>query len=325
VLPAAASLLLARHLLPTPVAVPAGSILGAVARFGDAHALGLTVGLFLATSALARYWRSHLPGARFLSPPERPMASSAAAPLRRTLSFAALVVSAALAASLLRASAAESFQVTSGSMLPTLAPGDRILASKLAYRGQGTPRRGDVVVFRRTEGMTEAGPEELVKRVVGLPGDRIEIRQGRLFINDWAVPRCDAGVYPHLVGAETTLGRLTVEFLADRVFLTPFSRPFPPYRVAPDEVFVLGDNRNDSADSRIWKKGRGAGVPLAAIEGRAARLLAARDRDGRIDLGTLFRPLGLAVHLPGMDVRPLEEGIRKCLQAAPPSTWPPPS
>jgi signal peptidase I len=317
VVPAAAALLLARNLFPPPAHLSPGSLAGAVARFAEAHTSWVAAAAFVTASALARYWQEHLPGARWLTPPAGP---------RRPLGSLAMVVGAAALAVVLRAGVGEVLQVTSWSMLPTLSATDDILVSKLAYPGHRLPRRGDVIVFRRPAEVDRTAPDDLVKRVVGLPGDQIAVTQGQLLINGWPVPRCDAGVYPHLLGRDTTLGRLTVEFLDDRAyltFLTPFARPFAPYQVAPGEVFVLGDNRHESADSRAWNGGKGAGVPLSEIEGRVTRLLAARGRDGRFDLGTALRRLELQVHLPGMDAGPLEAGIRQCLDHAPVVTSPP--
>jgi signal peptidase I len=311
--PAALALVATRVLFPASAEVSDGP-LRVLARLGVEHPLVLAVFFFVLASALARHWRAYLPGVRALP---------AAAPA----SVSSLVVpaaAAALLALLLRAAVGSPFHVASASMLPTLRPGDEILVSKLAFRA-AAPRRGEVIVFRRTPEMGDVGPADLVKRVIGLPGDRVEVRQGQLLLNDWPVPRCDAGVYPHLVADETTLGRLTVEFLEGQAyltFLTPFARPFPRFTVPPGELFVLGDNRHQSADSRAWNDGRGAGVPLSAVEGRVWRLLASRDRAGRIDLRTLLDSLGRDVYLPGMDVAPLVRGIERCLESPPPSSPP---
>ena len=115
-----------------------------------------------------------------------------------------------------------------------------------------------------------------------------------------------------------TRGRLAVETLDGQRYLAvhePAAPSFVRYKVQPGEVFVLGDNRGLSNDSRSWNDQRGRGVPLAAIEGRAGRVLIGRHRDGRSDLGRLLQPLGTRVHLPEVDVAGLQAGIDRCLAA----------
>jgi len=117
----------------------------------------------------------------------------------------------------------EPFYVPSESMNPTLRPGDSVLAAKFAYR-LADPRRGALVVF---ESPTDAN-EVLMKRVVGLAGDTVEVRDGVLFVNGdrKAEPYVDYG-------------------LTDSTF-------FGPARVPRDHVFVMGDNRSNSKDSRSF-------------------------------------------------------------------------
>ena len=127
-----------------------------------------------------------------------------------------------LALVLVRAVLAEPFRIDSGSMLPTLRAGDQVLVDKRAYR-DALPRRGDLVVFHapRTGDVT-------LKRAVGLPGDTVAIEDGVLVVN----------------------GRRQTE---------PYAAPdaidsvyFGPERVGAEAVFVLGDNRADSIDSRAF-------------------------------------------------------------------------
>ncbi|MEA2240630.1 MAG: signal peptidase [Solirubrobacteraceae bacterium] len=115
---------------------------------------------------------------------------------------------------------AEPFRIDSGSMLPTLRAGDRVLVDKRAYR-DALPRRGDLVVFHapRTGDVT-------LKRAVGLPGDAVAIEDGVLVVN----------------------GGRRVEPYADPDAID--SVYFGPVRVPAGAVFVLGDNRADSIDSR---------------------------------------------------------------------------
>lgn len=107
------------------------------------------------------------------------------------------------------------------SMEPNLADGQRLLVNKLAYRF-GEPQRGDIVVIDSPRGTSE----KLIKRIVGMPGEEIELRQGRVYID----------------------GRLLEEFYHPRVGM----RPYPPTVIAPDHYFLLGDNRDHSGDSRVW-------------------------------------------------------------------------
>ena len=137
---------------------------------------------------------------------------------------------------------AEPFRIDSGSMLPTLRAGDRVLVDKRAYR-DALPRRGDLVVFHapRTGDVT-------LKRAVGLPGDTVAIEDGVLVVN----------------------GGRRVEPYADPDAID--SVYFGPVRVPAGAVFVLGDNRADSLDSRSWGV-----LPHEAILGRARMVLWSSD------------------------------------------------
>ncbi|MBI5264545.1 MAG: signal peptidase I [Bradyrhizobium sp.] len=203
---------------------------------------------------------------------------------------------------------AEPFYVPSGSMEPTLMIGDALLASKFPY-GYGTsslpiqinlpetgrvlgetPKLGDVVVFRWTGDRSQAW----VKRVVGLPGDRIQMRQGQLFINDRA-----AGLKPDGLGeAEDDNGgsqpaHRYVETLPNGVshliFKMRDNGPLdntPEVTVPPGMLFVLGDNRDNSADSRVPVRAGGVGLlPIDNLVGRADAVL------GSWDLAMRHQPL----------------------------------
>jgi signal peptidase I len=141
----------------------------------------------------------------------------------------------ALVFGLVRPFVVEAFYIPSESMVPTLAVGDRVFVNKFIYRFH-EPQRGDVVVFKGVEG----GEEDLIKRVVGLPGDEVEVRDGTLYVN--GQPQQE----PYVNGD-----------LPDR-------SSYGPTTVPKGKVFAMGDNRADSRDSRFFGP-----VPFESIEGEA--------------------------------------------------------
>jgi signal peptidase I len=171
---------------------------------------------------------------------------------------------------LLRAFVVEAFQIPSGSMIPTLEVGDHIFVSKFAY-GLGIPftntkvmqfadpHRGDVIVFKYP---LDPGTD-YIKRVVGLPGDVIEMRGEELYINGRAVARHRARPAYHYVDAQRSGapdehdGELWIETLDGRDHETiqdprGGGRDFQRQVVPADHFFVMGDNRDNSSDSRVW-------------------------------------------------------------------------
>ena len=299
------------------------------AHVADERPLLLGIALFVLFSETTRYWLRRWSG----GPTERTGPRPGGV---RSVAVLGLVVVLAL---VVRASVAQVYRVVSASMVPTLDVGDRVLVNRLAYGihlpfsshllGARQPRRGDVVVFSdESLPVSAKRPPVLVKRVVGLPGDVVEFRDGSPLVNGWAVPACDAGPFVSTAGTVTARGRLAVEFLEDRAYLTvriPLDDArMLPYEVAPDQVFVLGDDRGQSDDSRAWNDGHGAGVPIPDIVGRVSRLVAGGRRDGRVDLSQLLRPLGLKVREQNVDLRKTEELVAACLAHRPRSTWPPP-
>jgi signal peptidase I len=204
---------------------------------------------------------------------------------------------------------AEPFYVPSGSMEPTLLIGDALLASKFPY-GYGaaslpiqitlpetngrlfgeTPKRGDVVVFRWPGDRSQAW----VKRVVGLPGDRIQMRQGQLFINDHAAALKADGVGE----AEDDRGGSEqayryIETLPNGVTHAIFKMRdngrldnTPEVTVPAGNLFVLGDNRDNSADSRVSVRDGGVGLlPIDNLVGRADAVV------GSWDMGIRSQPV----------------------------------
>lgn len=269
------------------------------------------------------------------------LASLLAAPLeaqkrRSALGLAALLAGLACAAAGVRMKVVEPYQVASSSMIPALQSGDRVVGRKVDYSHGTEPRRGDVVAFRSSAvevDTREEVPDVLLKRVIGLPGDRIAMVDGVPVINGWTVPVCKVGNITEIVpdGSGSVMsGLLSVEFLGEHAYLTVRAAPVAafdgPYVVQPGEVFVLGDNRNNSIDSRAYRKGRGGGVPLQAIEARVNRFLAGTDRSGETDFSPLMRPLGVeerALRSPTAQEAELQRGISECLGRPPETTMPP--
>lgn len=308
--------------------IPPWTTAGPFERAADAlrdSPVALGALLFVALSAAARYWYR-----AFWPEPAKPPSRSGR---RATVLFVTAVSLAAVAAIGLRALVFQPYRVIGGSMLPTLEPGDLLGVNRAALGvGSGSrralaraPQRGEIVAFEK---VMDGRREGLVKRVVGLPGDRVAMRGGHPVINDWVVPSCDAGQYFYLGagGGVRVSGRLSVEFLGDRAYLTTLtaaSPPFDHYDVREGEVFVVGDNRNESRDSRAWNDGRGAGLPLTDLVGVAQVHLGTLHRDGRPAAGPI-RALELTLGLEGLDTRELRAGIERCLANRPRATTPPP-
>ncbi len=146
-----------------------------------------------------------------------------------------LLISFALVFGFVRPFVMEAFWIPSGSMIPTLEINDRVLVNKFIYRFT-EPERGDIVVFQSVE----SSDQDLIKRVVGLPGDEIAVRNGKLFVN-----------------GEPQKEPYTNEKFPDVSF-------FAKTTVPKDHVFVMGDNRGNSQDSRVFGP-----LPKENIEGEA--------------------------------------------------------
>ena len=132
---------------------------------------------------------------------------------------------------------ADSRLVPSGSMLPTIDPGDRVIVLKLPYILGAVPKLQELVIFAAPE---EFGVnDDLLKRVIGLPGDTVEIKDGLVYVNGAA--------------------------LDEPYILEPSYRDFPQVTVPESCYFMLGDNRNHSRDSIMWQN---PFVPLSSIKGK---------------------------------------------------------
>lgn len=329
----ALTVIVLRHVVPSRLEGMSGGLTGALAWLGDNHPLVLGIALFLAISEALRYWGQRLvPAGAVPSADSRPAGGRSMKAMLLALAVVACVAYA------LRSTVAGTFNVSGPSMLPTLDVGDRLLVNRLAYGvhlpftktalARRVPGRGDLVVFRGSGLMPGGGPEDVVKRVMGVPGDTVSVVEGELRINGWTVPTCDAGPYAQMLGRLMVRGRLTVEYLEDKTYLTvrvPFERTFAEYTVQPGEVFVMGDDRGMSSDSRLWNERRGAGVPVTALEGRLVRVLFGGRPDGRLDLSRLWAKWpDLKVRIPGIDMGKTDERIANCLERRPAVTWPPP-
>ena len=160
------------------------------------------------------------------------------------------------------------FDIPSGSMEPSLNVGDYFFASKFAYNN-ATPARGDLVVFYLPDRHSD-----FVKRIVGLPGDRIQMRQGHLFINGVMAPQrkiedwmesCDAPSPCAVAQYEETLPGGAKIHVLDRVANGMLDHT-QAWMVPVDSYFMLGDNRDNSDDSRVDM----GFVPRSQIIGRVA-------------------------------------------------------
>jgi signal peptidase I len=188
---------------------------------------------------------------------------------------------------LLRSSIIEPYKIPSGSMIPTLFIGDHIFVSKFAYgfkvpftdylldapiyiTKQDLPDRGDIIVFRypRDESLN------FIKRVIGLPGDSISMRDKALYINGKLITREPIKDPDLEKGIENDYDRSVMSLFSEDLIgkkhpvlydmNTLLGSDFGPIEVPPGKIFVMGDNRDRSNDSRAW-----GFVPMENIRGKA--------------------------------------------------------
>ncbi len=150
---------------------------------------------------------------------------------------------------------ARSYYIPSGSMLPTLQINDRLIVDKLSYRFSN-PVRGDIVVF---DPPTKLGfKDAFIKRIIGIPGDRIEVKSGKVYVNDRV---------------------LSEKYIEEAPSYTWSSTSLTPDGIVPEgHYLVLGDNRNNSYDGHYW-----GFIPKDRIVGKAVVRFWPVDRAGGID------------------------------------------
>jgi signal peptidase I len=187
---------------------------------------------------------------------------------RAVLACIGLLVTGVIVSHGIRTFMIEAFKIPAGSMIPTLVVGDHIFARKTPF----VPARGDIIVFKYP-----VEPEkDFIKRVIAIGGDTIEMRDGMLYVNNAPVPRkhvdapCSYEDNDERGGVETrpcdawdeTNGGVTY-----RIYQRPGESArgaFRPVTVPANQTFVMGDNRDNSLDSRSWGT-----VPAANVRGKA--------------------------------------------------------
>ncbi|MBN8999534.1 MAG: signal peptidase I [Rhizobiales bacterium] len=206
-------------------------------------------------------------------------------------------VEALLIAFVVRTFLYQPFEIPSGSLIPTLEIGDYLFASKYSYgysrysfpfdlvpisgRILGSvPKQGDIVVFRGNFD----GSKDYIKRVIGLPGDTVQMKEGRLYINDTLVERQPIDPYrlrnpfgdtvdvPQYL--ETLPNGVTHRIIESDGDAGPLDNT-DRFEVPPDHVFMMGDNRDNSADSRVINQM--GYVPVENLEGKAQMIFLSVD------------------------------------------------
>lgn len=162
---------------------------------------------------------------------EKPQKST----LRYILELIEIVIIAFALSWLIRSYVLEARMIPSGSMLPTIQLQDRVIVDKFFFKHFDQLRPGDVIVFHPPA--TAHSSDDFIKRLIGMPGDIIEVRNHTTYING--------------------------QRLYEPYILEPPKNDFPATEIPQDSVFVMGDNRNNSADSREWGL-----LPIENISGR---------------------------------------------------------
>ncbi len=169
----------------------------------------------------------------------------------------------------IRTFVAEARYIPSGSMLPTLQINDRLIIDKVTYLFSD-PKRGDIVVFNPTAQLEkEKYKDAFIKRVIGLPGDRIDVKAGKVYLNNKLLTE------NYLDELSNRDWSTTDRFTSNELYKVPW----PKDGVVPKgQYLVLGDNRNNSYDSHYW-----GFVPKDKIVGKASVRFWPIDRAGGID------------------------------------------
>ncbi|HUU49666.1 MAG TPA: signal peptidase I [Nitrospinota bacterium] len=135
------------------------------------------------------------------------------------------IIIALILALIIRTFVIQAFKIPSGSMLPTLQIGDHILVSKFIYRFKD-PQRGDIIVFK----FPGDEKRDFIKRLIGLPNEEVEVKNNQVFINNKPLHE------PYAIYEEDLLSK----------------KNYGPYHLPDGHLFVMGDNRDNSLDSRAW-------------------------------------------------------------------------
>lgn len=222
-------------------------------------------------------------------PPTAPAdAMPAPSPMRELREIGVTVLFALILAMIVRIALFQPFTIPSSSMEPGLVTGDYIVVSKYAYGWSRaslpfnppvmdgrlfgrSPKRGEVVVFRRPH-----DPDQVwIKRVVGLPGDRVQVRNGVVFVNGTANHQTPLGLTADHDAPLRRVREVRETLTSGKAYVTYDGGPDQPgddtpvYRVPAGQYFMMGDNRDNSLDSR-WQTDQGVGLlPAENIVGRA--------------------------------------------------------
>ena len=182
--------------------------------------------------------------------------SSGHSPLREQTSFGRLLrewgpvlFAAVVIALFVRLVLVQAYHIPSASMVPTLEEGDRVVVNRLSYQF-GEVERGQVVVFKKPQG--SSGQNDLIKRIIGLPGETIRFADNQVYVNGLRLEE------PYLAEQDSTRPRLTIPGCAQ-------TTPAPDTCVVPEgTIFMMGDNRLGSSDSRVFGP-----IEIDSVVGRA--------------------------------------------------------